>query len=90
MAQFEKVTNMETRVQIRKGGRLVVPAKIRKALNINAGDQVVMRLEDDSIRLIPVQQAIALAQKSVKRYVPKGVSLVDELIQVRREEERGE
>ena len=81
---------MENRVQIHKGGRLVVPAKLRKALNIKTGDQVVVRLENDSIRLIPVQQAVALAQKAVKQYVPKGFSLVDELIKRRREEASGE
>lgn len=80
---------METRVQIRKGGRLVVPVKLRKALNIKAGDEVVIRLEEDSIRLIPVGQAVNLAQQMVRQYVPKGVSLVDELIQARREEARG-
>jgi AbrB family looped-hinge helix DNA binding protein len=81
---------MEIRVQIRKGGRLVVPVKLRKALNIKAGDEIVARLENDSIRLIPVQQAVKLAQKAVKQYVPKGVSLVDELIKARREEAHGE
>jgi len=80
---------METRVQIGKGGRLVVPVKLRKALNIKAGDEVVVRLENDSIRLIPVQQAVNLAQKVVRQYVPQGVSLVDELIKARREEARG-
>ncbi len=81
---------METRVQIGKGGRLVVPVKLRKALNIKAGDEIVARLENDSIRLIPVQQAVTLAQKVVRQYVPQGVSLVDELIKARREEARGE
>jgi len=81
---------METRVQIRKGGRMVVPVKLRKALNIKAGDEVVVLLENDSIRLIPMQQAVNLAQKAVKQYVPKGVSLVDELIKARREEARAE
>ena len=81
---------METRIQIHKGGRLVVPVKLRKALNIKVGDQVVMRLEKDSIRLIPVQQAINLAQGFVRQYVPQGVSLVDELIKARREEARSE
>lgn len=81
---------METRVQIRSGGRLVVPVKLRKALNIKAGDEVVVLLENDSIRLIPMQQAVNLAQKAVKKYVPKGVSLVDELIKARREEARAE
>ncbi len=81
---------MEIRVQIRSGGRLVVPVKLRKALNIKAGDEVVVLLENDSIRLIPMQQAVNLAQKAVKQYVPKGVSLVDELIKARREEARAE
>ena len=81
---------METRIQIRKGGRLVVPVKLRKALNIKAGDEVVVRLENDSIRLIPMQRAVNLAQTIVKQHVPEGVSLVDELIKARREEARGE
>ncbi|MBE3118526.1 MAG: AbrB/MazE/SpoVT family DNA-binding domain-containing protein [Candidatus Atribacteria bacterium] len=80
---------MEIRVQIRKSGRLVVPVKLRKALNIKAGDEILARLENDSIRLIPVQQAVNLAQKVVRQYVPQGVSLVDELIKARREEARG-
>jgi hypothetical protein len=63
---------MDTRVQIRKGGRLVVP------------------LQHDSIRLIPMLQAVGQAQKAVKRYVPKGVSLVDELIKARQEEAHDE
>jgi len=81
---------METRVQIHKGGRFVLPVKLRKALNIQAGDQIVVRLEKDSIRLIPVHQAVALAQMAVKQYVPSGVSLVDELIKARRDAARAE
>ena len=81
---------METRTQIGKGGRLVVPAKLRKTLNIQAGDEIVVRLEDDSLRLIPMQRAVRRAQKVVGRYVPEGVSLVDELIQARREAARHE
>lgn len=77
---------METRVQIGNGGRLVVPAKYRKALKIKAGDAMVVRLEAGSIRLIPIPQAVNLAQKAVRLYVPQGVSLVDDLIKARREE----
>jgi AbrB family looped-hinge helix DNA binding protein len=86
MDQMEKVTIMETRLQIGQGGRLVVPVKLRNALKIKAGDELVVRLENDSIRLIPMQQAVRLAQKAVRKYVPKGDSLVNDLIQARREE----
>jgi AbrB family looped-hinge helix DNA binding protein len=77
---------MEFRTQISKSGRIVVPAKCRRALGIQAGDEILLRLEDDSIRLLPLRQAVHLAQESVRRYVAKGTSLVDELIQARREE----
>ena len=63
-----------------------MPVKIRRALNIQAGDQIVVLLENETIRLIPMQQAVQLAQKIVRQYVPKGVSLVDELVKSRQEE----
>jgi len=77
---------MEIRAQISKSGRIIVPAKLRKALEIQAGDEILLRLENGSIRLIPLRQAVALAQKTIRQYVPEGVSLVDALIQARREE----
>ncbi len=77
---------MDSRVQIDKGGRLVVPVELRRALKIKSGDELLIRLEKNSLRLIPIQQAVSLAQQSVKRYAPKGVSQVDELIEERKEE----
>ena len=77
---------MEIRTQISKNGRIVLPAKLRRALEIRAGDEIVMRLENGAIRIIPLRQAVNLAQKAVRQYVPEGVSLVDALIKERREE----
>ena len=79
---------MEITTRIRKGGRIVLPAKLRKALELQAGDELVMRLENGSIRMIPLRQAVNLAQKAVRQYVPNGTSLVDALIQARREDAR--
>ena len=81
---------MEYRTQISKSGRIVVPVTLRRALEIQPGDEIVLRLENGSIRLIPLGQAVALAQQTVRRYTPAGVSLVDALIQARREEARRE
>ena len=77
---------MEIRTQLSRSGRIVVPVKLRKALEIQAGDEVVMRIENGSIRMIPLRQAVSLAQKTVQQYVPKGTSLVDALIQARGQE----
>ncbi len=87
---MEKLANMEFWTKISESGRIVVPARLRKALNLQAGDEIVLRLENGSIRLIPLRQAVALAQKAVRRYAPQGASLVDALIEARRKEAAGE
>jgi bifunctional DNA-binding transcriptional regulator/antitoxin component of YhaV-PrlF toxin-antitoxin module len=64
----------------------VLPSKLRKELQIKAGDEIILRLENGSIRLVPLHQAVIIAQQTVKKYVPKGTSLVADLIQARKEE----
>jgi AbrB family looped-hinge helix DNA binding protein len=81
---------MEFRVQVHSGGRFVLPSKLRKELQIKAGDEIVLSLEDGYVRLIPLHQAVRIAQQTVKKYVPKGTSLVADLIQARKEEEAHE
>ncbi len=71
---------------IREGGRLVIPAKYRKALGIKPGDEVLLSLEDGEIRVVSMRQAVARAQNLVRCYIPKGRSLSGELIKERREE----
>ena len=77
---------MEFRVQVHSGGRFVLPAKLRKELQIKAGDEIVLRLENGSVRLVPLHQAVIIAQQTVKKYVPIGTSLVEDLIHARKEE----
>lgn len=77
---------MEYKTRVGRNGRIVLSARLRKALEIQAGDEIVVRLENETIRLIPLRQAVQLAQKAVQRYAPDGISLVDELIRARREE----
>lgn len=71
---------------IHEGGRLVIPAKYRKALELKPGDEVLLTLEDGEIRVISTRQAIARAQTLLRRYIPKGRNLSEELIKERREE----
>jgi AbrB family looped-hinge helix DNA binding protein len=82
--------NSEARVRVNENGRVVIPASFRKALGINAGDEVVVRLEDDELRIMTMKHRIARAQRLVRKYVRPGTSLVDELIAERREEARKE
>lgn len=75
----------ETRTRINQNGRVVIPASFRKALGINVGDEVVVRIEDDELRISTLKRRIERAQRLVRRYVKPGTSLADELIAERRE-----
>jgi len=75
-------------------GRIVIPADYRKALALKEGDDLLVHLEGDSLRLTSRDAAITRIQREIARRVPRGVSLVDELIAERRREaareERGD
>ena len=75
---------MKTR--IREGGRLVIPAAYRKTLGLKPGDEVLLTLEDGEIRVVSMRHAIVRAQTLLRRYIPKGRSLSEELIKERQEE----
>jgi len=75
----------ETRARINENGRVVIPASIRKALGINAGDEVVLRIEDDELRITTLKHRLARARRRVRKYVKPGHSLVDDLLAERRE-----
>lgn len=77
--------NAETRTRVNENGRVVIPASFRKALGINAGDEIVLRIENDELRMMTLKRRIERAQESMRRYVRPGESLVDELIAERRE-----
>ena len=80
----------ETRLRVNEKGRVVIPASFRKALGINAGDEVLLRLEDNGLRIITLKGRVQTAQKLVRKHVRPGASLVDELIAERRKESRRE
>jgi AbrB family looped-hinge helix DNA binding protein len=75
----------DTRIRVNENGRVVIPAPYRKALGIKPGDEVILRMEDDELRITTMQRRIERAQRRVRKYVKPGVSLVDELIAERRE-----
>lgn len=69
-----------------EGGRIVLPAKVRRELNLKCGDELLIFIEDGEIRLMTRRQAIKSAQELVSRYVAGGPSMADELIAERRAE----
>jgi AbrB family looped-hinge helix DNA binding protein len=74
------------KTKVTQGGRIVIPAEMRKQLGIEIGEDVNLSMEDDSLRILTQKQSIRKAQELFRKFVPEGISIVDELIADRRKE----
>ena len=59
------------------GGRLIVPAAMRKEMGLEKGDAVVMELHGDELRVRPARSALKRLRESLRGTVAEGVSVVD-------------
>lgn len=74
---------MDATLIVGQQGRLVIPAEVRNALGLAAGDRLHLRLVGKSVVLQRPQDAAAELRGLASR-VPANRSLVDELLQERR------
>ena len=82
------MTRVRTRLD--QGGRVVIPAEYQRALGLQSGEEVILRLENGELRMISLPEAIRRAQALVRQHVPAGRSLSDELIAERSSESANE
>jgi AbrB family looped-hinge helix DNA binding protein len=80
------MSEISVKTRINENGRIVIPAEIREALRIQSGDELVLTLEDDVLRVEPQRGRIRRVQESLRRLTPSGRVLSDELTADRREE----
>ena len=76
---------MDATVIVGRQGRLVIPADIRSALHLQAGDRLHLHVQDGRLVLERPENAVAALQR-LTADVPGKRSLVEELIQERRAE----
>jgi len=82
---------METkRARLGKSGRIVIPVELRRGLGVEAGDELILRLDAEGLHLSTPAQALARAQAFVKGLGIKGRDLAEELVAERRREAAGE
>lgn len=72
-------------VRVGAQGRLVIPASLRKSLNVKAGDRLIARRVGESL-VLERRGAIEKRLQDRFRHIPKEVSMVDELVAERRKE----
>ena len=80
----------QVRMRVNENGRIVIPAEFRKALGIEVGDEVLVRLHDHELTITTQQQRIKRAQEHARKYIKPGTSIVDEFLAERRAEARRE
>ena len=83
------MASFENQVQIGAQGRLVIPATLRKALNLKPGDRLIARKEGDRL-VFERRETIEKRLWEMFSHIPRRVSLVDELIAERRADARRE
>ena len=76
----------EIRTRLNENGTLVLPASVPRALGLHPGDEIVLRVENDELRMTTTAKRVERAQQLFKKYVGEGVRLSDELLADRRRE----
>ncbi len=76
----------EYRTQIREGGRIVIPAQIRKTLHLEVGEEIILKLENDELHVMTLKHAVLKAQSLVQKYNKSRKVLTDELFKMRQED----
>jgi AbrB family looped-hinge helix DNA binding protein len=64
-------------------GRLVIPAKLRRALHLKTGDCLLVRQDGESI-VLERQNVVERRLRARFSHIPDKISLVDELLAERR------
>jgi len=79
---------MHKTIRVAKGGRITIPAEVRKRLGLEVGTKVVLAVEGDHATIMSAKAARRRASQLVRRYVKPGASLSEELMAERRKEGR--
>jgi len=77
---------IESKAMISEGGRVLIPINIRKALKMDIGDEVILRVEEQEVHIIPLDKAVLQAQELIQKYNKDNLKLTDILSEIRKED----
>ena len=76
-----------TTVRLGSAGRFVIPARYRRLLDIDEGDELVVRFEDGELRITSRELAVARAKALVNKVTPREGTLSERLVAERQRSE---
>ncbi|PNU03817.1 AbrB family transcriptional regulator [Novosphingobium guangzhouense] len=68
------------------GGRIALPAEMRRALGLENGDTVLFELQGDEVRIRPAKSALRRVQERLRSFAPNDGLVSQEFIAERRAE----
>jgi AbrB family looped-hinge helix DNA binding protein len=77
---------IEARSTLGDKGRFVIPAALREAMGASQGDQLMLHMEGQELRVITREAAMRRAQERARKFAIPGRLMSDELIAERRAE----
>ena len=79
---------METyTTRLEKSGRILIPAAVRRHLGLSEGSQVLVKVEKSgALQVTTRSQALAKVRQEIRKYIPAGRDLAEELVRDRRAE----
>jgi AbrB family looped-hinge helix DNA binding protein len=75
---------MDYKAEVHKAGRITIPIELRKEFDIEEGDILTIRQENNELKIITSKQALDYARFLVKPYLSS--SSVDDFLKWRKEE----
>ncbi len=81
---------MLVKAKVSKGGKIALPSICKKALNILDGDELLFDIQNNQVIISPVKFALKKVRNFLKENNSSNRSLVQELLEERKQELKNE
>jgi len=72
-------------VKVASNGRMILPASVRKAMGLHGDGKVILTVEDDQVRLSPIDHGVSRAQALYREHA-KQARTIDDFLSDRKAE----
>jgi AbrB family looped-hinge helix DNA binding protein len=76
------------RATVGEGGRLVIPAEMRRGMGVKPGDTLILKVSDGELTAVSQMVSVRKIQERLAPYKRPGENAVDEFLADRRDEQR--
>lgn len=67
----------EYRVNLGENGRIIIPAELRSKMQLNQGDEILLRYDNHSVIMMTMRRAVKEVQEIIMKHNKDNISLTD-------------